>query len=77
MPTKDNIASHDANTATIARSLADKLAEYVPTLPEEERALFEHLLLAALPVHERFRFVADSDLLSDRERDLLGCLKKE
>jgi hypothetical protein len=59
------------------RSLARKLGAYAETLPPQDRALLEHVLLTALPPHERLRFTYDATLLSESERSLLDRLSEE
>jgi len=56
------------------RSLAGKLQEYASTLSEEERALFEHVLLTALPPLTRRRLSPETDLFSNEDRALLDSL---
>jgi len=55
-------------------SLARKLQEYADTLPEQERALLEHVVLLALPPLERRRLFPEPDLLSDADLALLEQL---
>jgi hypothetical protein len=78
MPTKPDAKKADEAeeaTGSVARSLAEKLAAFVPTLPEEEQALFQHVLLSAVPTHQRYRYVDEDELLSSTEQELLESLK--
>jgi len=56
------------------RSLAGKLQEYASTLSEEERAIFEHVLLTALPPLTRRRLSPEIGLFSKADRALLDSL---
>jgi|HubBroStandDraft_6_1064221.scaffolds.fasta_scaffold5829130_1 hypothetical protein len=59
------------------RSLAGKLQEYANTLSEEERALFEHVLLTALPPLTRRRLSPETHLFSNANRALLDSLMRK
>jgi len=61
-------------SAETIRSLAKKLEAYIKTLSEQERALFEHLLLTALPPLKRRDFLSEDGLLSQAEAALLDSL---
>ncbi len=63
----------DSSENTI-RSLAGKLHDYAGTLPEEDRALLEHVLLTALPPLKRRRLSPETELLSDADLDVLDRL---
>ena len=56
------------------RSLAAKLQQYVGTLPEEEKALLEHVLLTALPPLTRRLLSPESNRFSNNDRALLDNL---
>jgi hypothetical protein len=57
-------------------TLAKKLAAMAETLPGEERAMLEHVLLAALSPHERYRLSPPDDLLSEAESGMLDRLAR-
>jgi hypothetical protein len=61
----------------VARSLAGRLEAYLASLPEDERAMLQHVLCNALPPDLRARLVPDPDLLSEADRDLLDRFSRE
>lgn len=58
------------------RSLADKLAQYAQTLPPDERALLDHMLVTALPPLERRRFAPETDRISAADFAFLDNLAR-
>jgi len=61
----------------VVRSLAGKLKSYLAGLSEEECALFQHILVTALPPHLRLNFTANEELLSEADRNLLDRFSRK
>jgi hypothetical protein len=57
-------------------ALAKRLAAMAETLPGQEKAMLEHVLLQALSPQERYRLSPPEDLLSDVESGLLDRLAR-